>query len=52
MTYEFDLHKSKEAGKWEMVDTMLAKNYSIKEIVYISKFSKEDILKHKASLTK
>ncbi len=52
MTYEFDLHESKEAGKWEMVDAMLAKNYSIEEIVSISKFSKEDILKHKATLTK
>ena len=52
MTYEFDLHESKEAGKWEMVDTMLAKNYSIEEIVSISKFSKEDILKHKATINK
>ena len=52
MTYEFDLHESKEAGKWEMVDAMLAKNYSIEEIVSISKFSKEDILKRKTTLIK
>ena len=52
MTYEYDLHESKEEGKWEMVDAMLAKNYTIEEIVSISKFSKEDILKRKAALTK
>ena len=52
MTYEYDLHQSKEEGKWEMVDGMLARNYSVEEISAISGFSKEDILKRKAALIK
>ena len=65
MTYEYDLHESKEAGraegleegraegKWEIVDAMLANGkLSDEEIATISGFSKEDVLKHKATLNK
>ena len=64
MTYEFDLHESKEEGraegkiegkaeaKLEMVDGMLANDIPIEKIIAISGFSKEDILKRRDALTK
>ncbi|MBR6942359.1 MAG: hypothetical protein IKH55_04670 [Fibrobacter sp.] len=53
MTYEYDLHESKEAGKWEIVDGLLANGkLSEEEIAIISGFPMEDILKRKAKLTK
>jgi len=45
MTYEFDLHESKEEGraeaKLEMVDGMLANDIPIEKIIAISGFSRE-----------
>ena len=56
MTYEFDLHESKEEGraeaKLEMVDGMLANEIPIEKIIAISGFSREDILKRRDALTK
>ena len=65
MTYEFDLHESKEEGraegkiegkaeaKLEMVDGMLANGkLTDEDIATISGFSKEDILKRKDALAK
>lgn len=64
MTYEFDLHESKEEGraegkiegkaeaKLEMVDGMLANDIPIEKIIAISGFSREDILKRREALTK
>ena len=64
MTYEFDLHESKEEGraegkiegkaeaKLEMVDGMLANDIPIEKIIAISGFSREDILKRRDALTK
>ncbi len=52
MTYEYDLHESKEAGKWEMVDAMLANDIPVEKIATISGFSKEDILKRSAASAK
>ena len=68
MTYEFDLHESKEEGraegkiegkiegkaeaKLEMVDGMLANDIPIETIIAISGFSREDILKRRDALTK
>lgn len=53
MTYEYDLHESKNAGKWEMVDGLLANGkLSEEEIATISGFSKDDISKRKAALNK
>ena len=65
MTYEYDLHESKEAGraegkvegiaeaKREMIDAMLANGkLSDEEIANISGVSKEDILKRKMALAR
>ena len=56
MTYEFDLHESKEEGraeaKLEMVDGTLANEIPIEKIIAISGFSREDILKRRDALTK
>ena len=56
MTYEYDLHQSKEEGraegKWEMVDAMLANGIPVEKITTISGFPKEDILKRKAESAK
>ena len=64
MTYEFDLHESKEEGraegkiegkaeaKLEMVDGMLANDIPIEKIIAISGFPREDILKRRDALTK
>ena len=49
MTYEYDLHQSKEEGKWEMVDAMLANDIPVEKVATISGFPKEDILKRKAA---
>ena len=64
MTYEYDLHQSKEEGraeglvegkaegKWEIVDAMLANGIPVEKIETISGFSKEDILKRSAASAK
>ena len=65
MTYEYDLHESKEAGraegkvegiaeaKREMIDAMLANGkLSDEEIANICGVSKEDILKRKMALAR
>ena len=56
MTYEFDLHESKEEGraegiaqtKLEMVDAMLANDIPIEKIAIISGIPQEEILKRSA----
>ena len=56
MTYEFDLHESKEEGraeaKLEMVDAMLANDIPVEKIVVISGFSQEEIEKRRAQRQK
>ena len=57
MTYEYDLHESKEAGraeaKREMVDAMLANGkLSEKDIAAISGIPEEEIAQRKAALSK
>ena len=56
MTFEYELHESKEEGraeaKLEMVDGMLANEIPIEKIIAISGFSREDILKRRDALTK
>ena len=52
MTYEFDLHESKEEGKaeakLEMVDAMLANDIPIEKIAIISGISLDEIKKRSA----
>jgi predicted transposase/invertase (TIGR01784 family) len=56
MTYEFDLHESKDEGraegiaqaKLEMVDAMLANDIPIEKIAIISGIPQEEILKRSA----
>ena len=52
MTFEYDLHESKEEGKaeakLEMVDAMLANDIPIEKIAVISGFSLEEIQKRRA----
>ena len=56
MTYEFDLHESKEDGKTEakleMVDAMLANDIPVEKIAVISGFSQEEIEKRRAQRQK
>ena len=57
MTYEYDLHESKEAGraeaKREMVDAMLVNGkLSEKDIAAISGIPEEEIAQRKAALSK
>ena len=56
MTFEYELYESKEKGKAEaklaMVDAMLENGISEEKVAAISGFSKEDILKRKATLVK
>ena len=56
MTYEFDLHESKEEGKaeakLEMVDAMLANDIPVEKIAVISGFSQEEIEKRRAQRQK
>ena len=56
MTYEFDLHESKEEGKTEakleMVDAMLANDIPVEKIAVISGFSQEEIEKRRAQRQK
>jgi len=56
MTYEFDLHESKEEGKaeakLEMVDAMIANDIPIEKIAVISGFSQEEIEKRRAERKK
>ena len=56
MTYEFDLHESKEEGraegiaqtKLEIVDAMIANDIPIEKIVVISGFPQDEIEKRRA----
>ena len=58
MTYEFDLHESKEEGKaegkaeakLEMVDAMLANDIPIEKIAIISGISLDEIKKRSADV--
>ena len=54
MTYEYDLHESKEEGRAEerreMAAGMLAEGDSVEKVMRISKLSKEDVLAIKAKL--
>lgn len=60
MTYEYDLHESKEEGRAEgrveerreMAAAMLAEGDSVEKVVRISKLSEEDVLLIKAKLGK
>lgn len=56
MTYEFDLHESKEEGraeaKLEMVDAMLANDIPVEKIAAISGFSQEEIEKRRVQRQK
>ena len=56
MTYEYDLHESKEEGRVEerreMAAAMLAEGDSVEKVVRISKLSEEDVLLIKAKLGK
>ena len=60
MTYEYDLHESKEEGRAEGADAkareiaadMLAEGDSVEKVVRISKLSEEDVLAIKAKLGK
>ena len=60
MTYEYDLHESKEEGRAEGADAkareiaadMLAEGDSVEKVVRISKLSEEDVLLIKAKLGK
>ena len=58
MTYEYDLHESKEEGRTEGADAkaremaagMLTEGDSVEKVMRISKLSKEDVLAIKAKL--
>lgn len=54
MTYEYDLHESKEEGKaeakFEMVAAMLAEGDSVEKVVRISKLSESEVLAIKSNL--
>ena len=60
MTYEYDLHESKEEGRAEGADAkareiaadMLAEGDSVEKVVRISKLPEEDVLLIKAKLGK
>jgi len=56
MTYEYDLHESKEEGKTEakheMAEAMLLDGDSVEKVVRVSKLSEEDVLAIKAKLEK
>lgn len=60
MTYEYDLHESKEEGRAEgrveerreMAAAMLAEGDSVEKVVRISKLSEEDVLLIKAKFGK
>jgi hypothetical protein len=60
MTYEYDLHESKEEGRAEGADAkareiaaaMLLDGDSVEKVVRVSKLSEEDVLAIKAKLEK
>ena len=56
MTYEYDLHESREEGKTEakheMAEAMLLDGDSVEKVVRVSKLSEEDVLAIKAKLEK
>ena len=56
MTYEFDLHESKEEGraeaKLEMVDAMLANDIPVEKIAAISGIPQDEILKRRSQQQK
>ena len=60
MTYEYDLHESREEGRTEgadakareMASAMLAEGDSVEKVVRVSKLSEEDVLAIKAKLEK
>ena len=56
MTYEFDLHESKEEGraeaKLEMVDAMLANDIPVEKIAAISCIPQDEILKRRSQQQK
>jgi hypothetical protein len=56
MTYEYDLHESKEEGRAEerreTALSMLADGEPVEKVVRISKLSEEDVLAIKTKLAK